>query len=139
MDDLQTILNGLEDTHLEYVFQRSRTTSDSAAFQAAGIGRSTFYSWNADVRDHLNGLAQQLKRRAKMRALLVLEDSAEDAARRIVELMHSHNLNVSLNAARDVLDRTTGKPSQAHEVSAPGGGPIVIRWANEVGDHDGDD
>jgi vacuolar-type H+-ATPase subunit H len=137
MQDLRSILENLEDKELDFVFERSKTTSAAKALVACGIPESTYYSWPDDKRARLNEYAQQLKRRAKMRAQLVLEDASEDAARKVVELLDSKNPNVALNAAKDVLDRTGGKPSQAHDIDAELRANIVINWANEL-DNDSD-
>lgn len=138
MDNLQAAIDQLEDNELDYVFERSRVTSDAAAYKAAGMAKATFYTLPRERRDHLNSLAQQLKRRAKMRAQFALEEAAEDAARKVIELMADDNSNVALKAAQDVLDRTAGRAiqRQQHEVSGKDGGVIRVQWSNEV---DGDD
>jgi hypothetical protein len=131
MDDLRAIFDQLEGHELDYVFERSRQTSDAAAFRAAGISKSSFYEWPADRRAQLNAWAQDLKRQSAMRARLVLDEAAEEAARKIVELMGNSLPRIALEAARDVLDRTTGKPSQAVDVTS-GGAPLTIeiKWPN---------
>lgn len=120
MDDLRAQLDRLEDAQLEYVFERAKHTSDAAGYNQAGISKSTFYGWSAEQRAHLNDLAQQLKRRAKLRVQLAYEEAAEDAARTIIDLMRHDNENVALKAAQDVLDRTTGKPRAAVDVTSGG-------------------
>lgn len=135
MDDLQTILDQLNDRELDYVTERSRVTTETAALKAAGIGKTAFYEWPEERRAFLSDVALKLKRRAKVRAQLVLEEAAERAAERIVELIDSKNPNVALRAASDLLDRTAGKPTQRQEITGAQGGDIVIRWSNDLDDN----
>jgi len=137
MDDLRAILDKLEDRELDYVVERSKVTTDAEALKSSGLPRSTFYQWPEEKRDMLNGYAQQMKRRARYRAQLKLEEAAEEAAERIVTLMKNRNANVALRAAQDVLDRTAGKATQRAEVSGPDGGALVIT-VRGVTDDDGD-
>lgn len=139
MADLKTILDTLEDRELDYVVSRSTATSDAAAYKDAGVPKSTFYGWTAERRELLNDYAQQLKRQAKIRALLVLQDHAESAAKALVALLKSEDDRVRLNAAGDVLDRTIGRPQQSIQHSTPdgdgAGGVMIYIPDNGRGDH----
>lgn len=144
MTDLKTILDQLEDRELDYVVARSQATSDAQAYKDAGIAKSTFYGWTAERRELLNDYAQQLKRQAKIRALLVLQDSAEEAARQLVGLLESADERIRLNAAGDVLDRTIGRPAQSIQHSTANGdgvGGVMIyipdNGRGDRGDEDG--
>ena len=123
MDDLRPILDQLEDVELDYVFERARQKNDAQAYKAAGIPKSTFYGWSEARRAELNDLAQRLKRRAVMRAQLVLEESAEKAAKQIVDTLDSESKRLAFDAARDILDRVAGRPRQMVDLSS-GGDPI---------------
>lgn len=125
MGDFGTLLEGLEDRELSYVFERSRSLSDLEAAKGAGIAKTTFYRWPEARRAELNEIAQKLKRDTVLRALLVLNQAAEKAAECIVELTDSGNPHVALRAAQDVLDRTAGRPTQRQEVSGPGGEAVA--------------
>lgn len=116
MDDLTRQLNELSDSELAYVFERSKTNKDAPAFQAAGVSRSAFYAWGTERRAELNELAQGLKRNRYFAVDRVLTEAAETAARRIVDLIDDDNPRVQLDAAREVLDRVLGKPTQRAEV-----------------------
>jgi len=83
VDNLRAILEQLEDDDLNYVFHRSRTSSNRRALQRAGIPQSTFYCWPEEKRDHLNDLAQQLKRERVVAAEMILLESVEDYASRL--------------------------------------------------------
>jgi len=80
MSDLRTELDKLTDQRLDYVIARSRVNTDSQALRDAGINRSSFYSWTLEERTALNELAQRVKREVALRAVMVLQDAAEDAA-----------------------------------------------------------
>lgn len=130
MDDLRTILDQLEDAKLDYVYERSKTRTDAEGIRAAGVSRSTFYKW-AD-REKLNELAQELKRRRKMLAELVIEEAAEKAARVKVEGLESRKEHIKQDAASEILDRTIGKPSQHLEHTGKDGQEIIINLSWDI-------
>ena len=130
MDDLRTILDQLEDAKLDYVYERSKTKSDAQAIREADIPRSTFYKWKD--REKLNELAQELKRRRKMLAELIIEEAAELAARVKVEGLESRKEHIKQDAASEILDRTIGKPSQQLEHTGKDGQEIIINLSWET-------
>jgi hypothetical protein len=81
MDNLGTVLGQLEDVELVYVWERSKTTSNSQALANASIPASTFYGWPREKQEQLNKLAQELKRNRLLAAEMVLLEKVEDAAR----------------------------------------------------------
>jgi len=125
MDDLRTILDGLEDAKLDYVWERSRARSDAEAIRKSGISRSTFYSWSKEERARLNGYAQELRRRRKLVAELYLQEAVEEAAKVKVAGLKSRKEHIRQAVATEILDRTVGKPAQP--ITGEGGGAILIR------------
>lgn len=81
--NLREELGDLADEELNYTFERSKVMSNRKACQRAGISESTFYSWPAEKREHLNELAQKLKRDRIVAANMVLMESVEEYARRL--------------------------------------------------------
>lgn len=128
MDDLRTILDALEERELDYVVERSKTTKDKPAYEAAGVARSTWYEWPTEHREYLTDLALRLKRQRTLKALMILDDNAEEAAKELINLLDAESESVRLNAAKEILDRTTGKPAQRvqNEHTGKDGGAIVI-------------
>ena len=120
MEQLRTILEQLTDVELDYVFERSKVTSNKQALKAAGIPESTFYSWPKEKQDGLNEYAQALKRNRLLAANLVLIENAESAARVITGQLASDSESIAQRAAQDVLDRTAGKPKQQMDVTSGG-------------------
>jgi len=120
MEQLRTILEQLADVELDYVFERSKVTSNKQALGAAGIPESTFYSWPKEKQDRLNEYAQALKRNRLLAAELVLVENAESAARVITGQLASDSESIAQRAAQDVLDRTAGKPKQQMDVTSGG-------------------
>lgn len=120
MEQLRAILEQLTDVELDYVFERSKVTSNKQALKAAGIPESTFYSWPKEKQDRLNEYAQALKRNRLLAANLVLIESAESAARVITGQLASDSESIAQRAAQDVLDRTAGKPKQQMDVTSGG-------------------
>jgi N-methylhydantoinase B/oxoprolinase/acetone carboxylase alpha subunit len=91
---------------------RSRVNSDRQGFIEAGIAKATFYTWPAEERERLNNLAQQFKRETATRALIVLQDAAEEAAKVKVSGLKSRDERVKQAAATEIIDRTIGKTEQ---------------------------
>ena len=120
MEQLRAILEQLTDVELDYVFERSKVTSNKQALKAAGIPESTFYSWPKEKQDGLNEYAQALKRNRLLAANLVLIENAESAARVITGQLASDSESIAQWAAQDVLDRTAGKPKQQMDVTSGG-------------------
>ena len=120
MEQLRAILEQLTDVELDYVFERSKVTSNKQALKAAGIPESTFYSWPKEKQDRLNEYAQALKRNRLLAAELVLVENAESAARVITGQLASDSESIAQRAAQDVLDRTAGKPKQQMDVTSGG-------------------
>ena len=137
MDDIRTELDKLEGRRVDYVMARSRTQSDSAALREIGLSGGTFYKWSQEERDHLNELAQKIKREAAFRAVIILQEAVEQAARVKVEGLHSRNERVKQDAASEILDRVAGKAAQRLEHTGEGGGAIQIDWG-EVAINDSD-
>jgi ACT domain-containing protein len=126
MDNLRAELDKLEDRQLAYVAARSKTVSDSQAMKDCGLSRSTFYGWGEEEREKLNGIAMVIKREVAFRALMVLQDHAEEAADVTVGLLKSRNENIKLRTSQDILDRVIGKATQTLEVSGKDGNPMKI-------------
>lgn len=118
MNDLRAILDTLETAHLEYVIARSRTTTDAAAYGEIGVAKSTFYTW--ENRENLNALADQLKRQRALKAMLLLEESAEHAAQVKVGGLDSADEKIKQGVATEILDRTIGKPIQRNDLTTGG-------------------
>ena len=92
MEQLRAILEQLTDVELDYVFERSKVTSNK----------------------------QALKRNRLLAANLVLIENAESAARVITGQLESESESIAQRAAQDVLDRTAGKPQQKMDVTSGG-------------------
>jgi len=128
MSDLRTELDKLTDQRLDYVIARSRVNTDSQALRDAGINRSSFYSWTLEERTALNELAQRVKREVALRAVMVLQDAAEDAAQVKVSGLKSRNEHVKQSASTEILDRVIGKAVNKTEITGANGGALVITW-----------
>jgi len=116
-DDLNPLLDNLGDAELEYVFARARVLSDTEACRQAGIARSTFYRWGETRRAELNEIAQQVRRRVRLRVQRILEDKAEDAAHALVQGLESEDERIQQKAAVEILDRAVGKAPEEHHVT----------------------
>ena len=132
MDDFRTELKELDERELSYVIARSKFNSENKALKDCGISSSTFYGWDESKRERLNSLALKFKQDAAIRAIMKLQDHAEEAVDVITSLMtKSRNDNVKLKAAQDVADRTIGKPTQKAEISGAEGGAIEVRLVKD--------
>ena len=138
MVDIRTELDKLEPKRVDYVLARSRTNSASAACAACGLSYSTYTKWPSEERDKLDELARQIKREAAMRAIMVLQEAAEEAARIKVSGLQSRNERIKQDAASEILDRVAGKAAQRLEHTGQDGGAIVIDWGEAKIDGDND-
>ena len=140
MADLRAEIESLDsDLKIQYVFARSKTTSNNKAVEDAGFSGSTFYGWDQDERDYLNKLAMRLKTEVGLRVALVLQEFAEDAARDLGKLMKSRNENIRLKSDIEILDRTAGKPIQKIDQKTEHSGTVdVIRvsWDKDADNTD---
>lgn len=128
MDNLRTELDQLEDARLAYVMARSKVNSDRQGYLDAGIAKATFYLWPTEEREKLNDLAQRVKRETATRAIMVLQDAAEDAAVVKAAGLKSRDERVKQAAATEILDRTIGKTTTTVALTGSNGQPIVIKW-----------
>ena len=112
MNSLRTELDQLENQRLDYVMARSRVNSDAQAIRESGVPKATFYCWDKTERDHLNELAQKIKRNVALRMIAKLEEAGEDAVDTLLKTMKSRNDSVKQRAAVEVMDRLLGKPTQ---------------------------
>jgi len=115
MSELGTILDGLEDVKLDFVFERSKSRSDAQALKKVGVASSTFYKWPATERKRLADLAQEVKRNRTIQALRIIDAAAEKAAEVKVAGLDSRKEYIRQNTASEILDRTVGKTPERHE------------------------
>ena len=132
MGNLREEIESLDsDLKIQYVFARCKTTSNNKAVEDAGFSQSTFYGWEQEERDYLNSLAVRLKTEAGLRAMLILQEFAEEAAKGMGKLMRSRNENIQLKANQDILDRTGGKATQRVEQKTEQSGKITVEYVND--------
>lgn len=132
--DLRTILDGLEDTKLEYVFARSRHNKTTDALREIGLSRATFYNW--PDREELDELAQELKRRRMLRVEMIIEDAAEDAATVKVGGLKSRKEHIKQSVASEILDRTIGAPTKKLDIQGDTDLHVRLQWEDADTDID---
>jgi len=115
MDNWQTEIDNLTDDRLAYVMNRAKTKSDSEACRIAGIPRGSYYQW--PDREHLNELAQEIKRDIVFQALEKLKEHVVEAADVLTGELHSRDARLRVDVAKDVLDRNGIGKTQKVEVS----------------------
>ena len=138
MGNLRAEIESLDsDLKIQYVFARCKTTSNNKAVEDAGFSQSTFYGWPQEEREYLNSLAMRLKTEAGLRAMLILQEAAEDAARVKVGGLKSRKEHIQQSSATEILDRVRGKPTQHIDQKTEHSGEIdVIRvkWNDDPND-----
>jgi len=127
MDSIKAVLAKLSAKEVEYVMERSRTRSDRAAYLAVGLPKGTFFKWSQERRDYLNDVAARIRSEVAVRAILVLQDSAEEAARIKADGLKSRNEHIRQTAASDILDRTIGKATQRIETEVSGEQTVKVK------------
>lgn len=120
MNELRALLDNLKDKRLDYVMARSRCNSDTAALKECGISRSAFYAWPEEERNSLSEIAQRVKREAATRALMILQDAAEEAAKVKVNGLTDRDHRIQQSASTEILDRTVGKAADKLDVTSGG-------------------
>lgn len=130
MNNLRTELDKLKDKRLDYVMERAKSETDIAAYKKAGISKTTFFAWGKEEREHLNEVAQMIKRETATRAIMVLQDAAEEAARVKVAGLKDRDARVKQAAATEILDRTIGKSMEKVDLTS-GGEKINIKLVKD--------
>ncbi len=120
MDDLRTVLNGLQDKQLAYVLSRAKSVSTAEALRNAGLGKNVYYKWTEEERAHLEEVAYRLQREQAVQAMLVLQDAVKQAAEVKVSGLKSRDERVKQNVATEILDRTVGKATDKLDVTTSG-------------------
>ena len=146
MNDLRAELDQLTDDRLDYVIARSKAKTDADGYRNAGIPKGSFYTWAAEEREMLNALAQRVKRESALRALMLIQDAAEEAAMVKVEGLRSRKEHIKQATASEILDRIIGKSAtktqgkrrgytERHEHTGADGGPIItVQWDDTSSD-----
>lgn len=129
--DFESILEALEPPWFDYVWERSKVNTDSAAYRAAGISKSVFYKLDATERERLNALAVQLRRARVLQAELALRRAVVEAATVKVAGLQNRDPRVRQAAATEILDRTIGKPITRADITS-GGERIVLKWPEDA-------
>jgi hypothetical protein len=130
LDDLRTVLDGLQDKQLAYVVSRSKSVSTAEALRNAGIGKNVYYKWTEEEREYLEEVAYKLQRENAVRAMMILQDNAIKAAEVKVAGLTDRDSRVKQSVATEILDRTIGKASDKLDITS-GGEPIVqVEYVN---------
>jgi hypothetical protein len=128
------LLEDLSGPEIDYVVARSRTNTDASAFREAGVSKRTFYTWPAEWREHLNTLADELRRNRWAMVELKLRGALEMAVDELIEIAKKPRTSAAkLRAIERIIDETRGRPVQRQEITGGEGGPIEIAllWPEE--------
>jgi hypothetical protein len=135
-NDLELQLDSLSASDLAYVVERSKSGSDTSAYEAAGYSKSAWFRKPEEDREHLNDLAAQLRKSRVLLAMRALDASAEKAAQVLVKQLDNSDPRVAQKAAIEILDRTAGTPTQNVDVKSAGeriaGAPVVYLPEPEI-------
>lgn len=127
-DNFATHLDQLTPEEYAYVVERSYAANDKEAYEAAGYSKSSWYRVDEDRRDHLNGLAAQLKRDRVEEARRKLSDAVAESVDVLLEIMKKADSDATrLRAAENVINHVLGRPSQKVDMDVTSGGePLLI-------------
>jgi len=123
----------LTDRERAYVVARARVLDVAEAVGLAGISRTTYYKWSKKRRAYLDGLARDYKCNAAARAIEILEENAEEAARVKTKGLKSRRENIQQAAASDILDRILGKAMQRVKQDIKADVVTTLEWPDEGG------
>ena len=130
MDDLRTVLDGLQDKQLAYVISRSKSVSTAEALRNAGLGKNVYYKWTEEEREYLEEVAYKLQRENAVRAMMILQDNAVKAAEVKVEGLKDRDSRVKQSVATEILDRTIGKASDKLDITSGGDSIFQVEYVN---------
>jgi thermostable 8-oxoguanine DNA glycosylase len=130
LEDLRTVLDGLQDKQLAYVLSRAKAVTTAEALRNAGLGKNVYYKWTEEEREHLEEVAYRLQREQAVQAILVLQDSAKKAAEVKVAGLNERDARVRQSVATEILDRTIGKATDKLDVTSGGESIIQVEYVN---------
>lgn len=124
MDDLQTVLDGLDDLAESYVLEKARNPNDAvvAILSRVGVSKSKFYeAYDSAARQHLDEIAARIYRDSQFRALRTADEKAVEAMQVLVRLMvNAKSEYVRLQAAQGLLAYAIGTPTQRIDITTRG-------------------
>ena len=135
MDDLRTKIDQLDINQREYVFARSKTKTDRAAYVEAGVSKAAFYLWGEKQRNYLNDIASRLHSERKYKAEQILEESIEEATMIKIAGLKSRDEKIRQNVSTEILDRVIGKPSQPVSAEFNGEITMLVKYSDELHDN----
>lgn len=124
--DLADVLATLSESQLRYVQARVTLPTDADAARAIGLTPGTVYNWpNKDIVNHAVELAQlDGVRIAQERLKRLLQDAVDAIAD---EVRGARRGAKRLDAAREVLDRVMGRPTQKVDQHTEHSGEVTVR------------
>lgn len=100
----------LNRSRFDFVLARSDTDSNQEAYTAIKKSESWFYKFSELEREELIKLADELHYSKAIKAQLILQEAADEAARVKVNGLRSRDQKIQQASASEILDRTVGKP-----------------------------
>lgn len=141
-NDLELQLDSLSASDLAYVVERSKSGSDTSAYEAAGYSKSAWFRKPEEDREQLNELAAQLRKSRVLLAMRALDANAEKAAQVLVAQLDNSDPRIAQKAAIEVLNRTAGTPVQNVDVKTGGekfnAPQAFLPAVDESGERDGE-
>lgn len=121
LETARDILEAATPEQVRWVLARLDVTTDMEASRRAGIHPNTPYKW--ENKGDLDRAVALLLADAAEHAAAILRDAAPDAAQALAAAVKDKRQRVQ--AATAILDRVGVSATQKHEVSAPGGRPLL--------------
>jgi hypothetical protein len=81
--------------------------------------------------EDLNSRADILRKDKALRAVLILGEAVEEAAKVKVAGLKARDERIKQAVATEILDREFGKPTQRQEVTGADGGKVQIEYVND--------
>ncbi|MGI6249893.1 MAG: hypothetical protein ACOYKD_00800 [Anaerolineaceae bacterium] len=123
MSDIMSLLDGLTEHEKRYVMARVDAKSNAAALREIKMSRAWLHG--CDVND-LNQRAETIRLDLAQRALTMLKNALPAAAGALVDGLKSDDERIKQAAAKEILDRIMGKPTQRAETITQSE-PVTLR------------
>jgi hypothetical protein len=127
MNSLRNEINQIEnDLERSYVIQRSQVKTDKEGWENAGFSKTTFYNWDAERRDYLNGLARRLNTEVNISIIMKIQELGMKAVEVKGKGLDSRNENIRQRVSTEILEWLIGKPTVRIDQKTDNTGEITV-------------
>ncbi len=131
MNRTSTVFDTLDERETAYVLARSDAVSNAEALRNCGFSKGWLNNRNID---ELNSRADRLRKDKAVRAVMLLSDAVEEAAKVKIAGLRVRDDRIKQAVATEIIERELGKVPQKSEVTGAEGNAleIIVRYADQT-------